>query len=136
MGGDDIKGVIQNVARKQQINDFSGLQFGNITPTDIDGIIEYKNTSYIIIEVKYMDTPLPYGQKLFIGRFIVDVPKPAICIVATHSEHDTNNHVNVGDCLVREVFIKNELRWREPVAPLTVRELCNRFIDRVNSGKI
>jgi hypothetical protein len=47
--------VIQNVGRKQQINDFSELRFGNITPTDMDGCIECKDKAYIFIEIKYMN---------------------------------------------------------------------------------
>ena len=37
------RGVIQNRDRKKQIIDFSGLKYGKITPTDIDGLIEYKD---------------------------------------------------------------------------------------------
>ena len=37
------RGVILNPARMQQIVSFEGMKYGTITPTDIDGFIEYKN---------------------------------------------------------------------------------------------
>jgi len=49
----EVKGVIHAPQRATQLRDYSGLLFGNITPTDIDGLIEYKNIGYVIIELKY-----------------------------------------------------------------------------------
>lgn len=58
------RGVIRNVARKQQINNFEGLLRGrNITPTDIDGFIDYGGHAFIYFEGKLMDTEIETGQK-------------------------------------------------------------------------
>ena len=81
------KGEVYNFARASQLRDYSGLLIGNITPTDIDGLIEYKNIAYVIIELKYGDTELPYGQRLALERLTDDLQrsgKITICIIITH----------------------------------------------------
>ena len=45
---------IRNPYRMRQLIDFTGLELeGGIYPTDIDGLIEYHDQEYILIEVKY-----------------------------------------------------------------------------------
>ena len=38
-----------------QINDFSGLQYWKVTPTDIDGFVELSDKGYMFYELKYGD---------------------------------------------------------------------------------
>ena len=45
------RGVITNRARARQIRDFSGLQIGTITPTDLDGLIEFHDECFIFCEI-------------------------------------------------------------------------------------
>jgi hypothetical protein len=109
------RGVIQYPARKQQINDFSKLLVGKITPTDIDGLIEYKNKAYIFLEVKYKNVKLPDGQKLALERLCDDlfkVQKLAVLLVVEHNVDDTKESVNVGECFVRECYFNK--KWTEP----------------------
>ena len=48
----------------KQLIDFKGCSVGNgMYPTDIDGLIEYKDSEYIIFEVKYGSAEVPVGQK-------------------------------------------------------------------------
>ena len=48
-----MKSRILNPKRMKQLIDFKGLELdGGIYPTDIDGIIEYRDSEYIILEVK------------------------------------------------------------------------------------
>ena len=133
------RGVIQNVARAQQINDFRHLLFGKITPTDIDGVIEYQNKAYIIIEDKYGEKELPYGQKLAIERMIDDLSekKHALAIVCEHEVHDTNNHVDVSDCNVREIYSGNigEREWRKPRVNLNTKQAVENFLLFVNKHR-
>ena len=130
MGCVIVRGTIRNIGRKQQINDFSGLRFGNITPTDIDGIIEYKNKAFVIIEVKYGDAELPYGQRLCVERMVSDLSKPALAIIAEHSVCDENESIDVSKCNVREIYLCNEKKWRPPKRSFSVRELCEKFLGR------
>lgn len=133
------RGVIKNVARAQQINDFRHLLYGKITPTDIDGVIEYQDKAYIIIEVKYGEKELPYGQRLAIERLINDLSqnKHTLAIVCEHQTHDTNEHVDVSECKVRKVYFGNEheREWRTPKVDLTTKQAIDSFLNFVNEHK-
>lgn len=127
-----MRGVIQNIGRKQQINDFSELRFGNITPTDIDGVIEYKDKAYIFIEIKYMDKELPYGQRLFLERIVDDIAKTgkqAVAIVIEHDVHDVTQSVSVASCRVREAYYHTVKKWIKIPEMFTAGEYIKMFID-------
>jgi Holliday junction resolvase-like predicted endonuclease len=122
------RGVIRNVERKQQINDFSKLIIGKITPTDIDGVIEYKNKAYVFIEVKYNEAELPDGQRIALERMSKDLDKSGkqtMILVAQHSVADTSVSVDVAKCQVRKYYYKSN--WRPPKNPITVIEAINIF---------
>jgi len=136
----NVRGVILNEARKQQIIDFSGLRYGNITPTDIDGAIEYKNKAYIFLEYKYGNTELPYGQRLAIKRLVQDADaagKASIAIVASHDVSDTKQHIRADICAVREICCKHGefgYEWREPKFPCTVKAMIDSFLSLVDKS--
>ena len=123
------RGVIQNVARAQQINDFKGLLIGKITPTDIDGVIEYQNKAYIFIEIKYKDKDLPYGQKLALERLSNDVikaGKSSIVLVVEHDIDDTSESVDVSSCKIRNYYFNK--KWLIPKNEITVGEAIVIFL--------
>ena len=60
--------LIRNRDYMRQIKDFSGLRFGKISPTDIDGFLDFGNSLFIFVEMKHGDTRIPYGQKLALTR--------------------------------------------------------------------
>lgn len=127
-----MRGVIQNTARKQQIIDFRNLRYGNITPTDVDAAIEYKDKAWILIEYKYGDAKLPYGQRLALERLIKDAEiagKEAIAIVAEHDVHDTLKSVPGDLCMVREICYKQDYKWRPPKFKCTVKQMVDKFIE-------
>ena len=41
MDSNSLRGATTYKERAKQGRDFTGLRYGNITPTDIDGLIEY-----------------------------------------------------------------------------------------------
>jgi len=129
-----MRGEIENIKRKQQINNFRGLLYGKITPTDVDGLIEYKNKAWVLIEVKYLENTLPFGQRLAFERLINDVSqkKQAIAIVAEHSVHNTEQDIMVDGCRVREYYLSDKKRWMEPKQEITVKHLIDKFLYTVN----
>jgi beta-xylosidase len=131
-----LRGVIQNIGRKQQINDFSELRFGNITPTDMDGVIEYKDKAYIFIEIKYLNKELPWGQRLFLERMVNDISetgKQAVAIVIEHNIHDISHSVPVADCKVREIYHYNTKQWKKMPIEFTAGEYIKAYIDYVEN---
>jgi len=120
------RGEVNNRDFATQIRDFSGLLFGTITPTDIDGLIDFHNKLFVLMEFKYKDTPLPRGQQLAIER-LVDLifasGKLGIGIIAYHS---TDGDIDCALCTVREYRWKK--RWHLPTKPITVREVIDRML--------
>jgi len=131
------RGVIVNRARKQQINDFSGLiRQRNITPTDIDGVIDYGGKSFIYMEGKFQDAPLPTGQRKAIEAIVRSHIKSlcnCIAIVFTHSQ-PAEFDVNVAECVVTEIycFNDNQCQWIVPEKELNVKQVIEYFEQRYN----
>jgi len=124
------RGGIHSSDRARQLKDYSNLRFGNITPTDIDGLIEYQGKGFIIIELKLNDNPIPYGQKLALERLTDDLAKPAICIIVTHNIDDVTQDIDVGNCVVTEYRFKGG--WRTPKTHRTAREFIDIFIEFID----
>lgn len=122
---------INNPDRMKQLIDFKGLEVdGYIYPTDIDGLLEYKDSEYIIFEVKYGNAEVPFGQKLAIQRMVDDftkIGKQAVAFVCEHTVRDTDKPVVAAWCKVREIYYGGEKQWRAPDADITVREAVNSF---------
>jgi len=123
------RGTIISPDRARQIRDFSGLCFGTITPTDIDGLIEYHDMAYILIELKLVGTELPHGQKLALERLTDDLrrTKPAICIIAEHNTINPDEPIDAASAIVIQ-YRQHKARWREPHELYTVREMIKGFL--------
>lgn len=115
----------------KQLIDFQGCSVGEgMYPTDIDGLIEYKNNQYIIFEVKFADTPVPTGQKLALRRMVDDFTKAgkkAVALVCEHTVRNTDKPIIMARCRVREIYHGDEKRWRTPVREINVREAIDGF---------
>ena len=127
------RGVIEHEERARQIRDFSGLRYGNITPTDIDGLIDFKNRIFVVFELKYMDAKTPFGQHLAIER-IVDIVQEtgrvSIGIIGRHEHHDVNEPIDCANADLVEYRWLGE--WREPKRKITVKQA----IDKITEGLI
>ncbi len=129
---------IRNPYYAKQLIDFQGLELdGGIYPTDLDALIEYHNSEYIILEVKYRKAKVPYSQRLAIQRMVDDftkVGKKAIAIVAEHSCSNPRTPVVAANCTVRELYYGEECQWRSPSRDMTVREVVDDFRQIHNCG--
>ena len=122
---------INNPQRMKQLIDFQGLAVDEyIYPTDIDGLIEYKDSEYIIFEVKYGDAEVPFGQKLALQRMVDDFTKTgkqAVVLVCEHTVRNPEKPVVAAWCKVREIYSGGEKQWRKPIKDITVREAVDDF---------
>ena len=131
------RGVYRHPARARQLLLFDGMQYGNITPTDIDATIEYKDRARIFVEVKGKSKDVPTGQRLLLQRFVDDFRasgKDAIAIIAEHGVEDANQDVHLKDCSVREIYYKRkaddtDCEWRKQHGAFTVKQLTDAFIE-------
>lgn len=126
------RGVIRNRDRQKQIHNFSGLKrLRNITPTDIDGLIDYEGKYFIYLEGKVSGNDLFYGQRLALENMVKSHCKaghPAIAIVYEHwipSRYD----VNVANCCVSKIYSceKEVFSWQSAEGNLLVCELVDEF---------
>ena len=126
------RGVIINPDRARQLRDFSGLRYGLITPTDIDGFIEYHDKAHIFIELKYKNAPFPFGQRLAYERLINDLSKtgkPTIYIIANHQIDNTSVAIDVAKAIVSEYRWKGE--WHILATSITVKRFIDDFLTKV-----
>lgn len=123
----DEPGVIKYRARAKQLHDFRGLRFGNITPTDIDGLIEYQNKAHIFIESKVSGVELPHGQKLALERLCDDLQrvKPTLIIVC---EHDNPPEMDIDVASTRVAMIRYKGAWIVIHRKTNTRDVIERFI--------
>lgn len=123
------RGVIQNRARAAQIRNFHNLRFGTITPTDIDGLIEYQDRLYILLEAKMKGAEMPYGQMLALTRVVDDLAKTkkSILILGTH-ETSTAQDIDMGLLEVEKFYFNG--KWRSPRKKIRVLDAVAEFINR------
>ena len=121
------RGEVYNRERAQQIRDFSGMRFGSITPTDIDGLIEYRDTCYVFIEAKLEGYEMKDGQRLALERLIDDLDKPAVLFVC---EHDTAPQVDIdmANTTATKCYING--KWLTFPEEVTLRSAVDRFINK------
>lgn len=130
------RGVINNKARGKQINSFAGLlRQRNITPTDIDGLIDYGGTHFLYLEGKLKGAPFLEGQRRALEAVVRSHWKaghPSICILYQH-ETVAEEEIMVRDCVVRWIFCMKDdcFKWIE-LEEKTVIEMIEHFENRYN----
>lgn len=96
-------GSMQDLIRSQRLirnfNDLTGLRFGNIYPTDIDGFLEIRNKLFIFIETKFGDSPIPAGQATALTNLADAIHNPekekfAYVLLVSHDCADTIDVAN------------------------------------------
>lgn len=120
--------------RARQLIEFTGLNYDSISPTDVDGLIEYKDKAYVIFELKHNGAEMPRGQRLAFERMVYDFEKrskKAIAIVAEHDVTDASKSVLAKDSIVRELYQTGERKWRPPNHKMTLKELIDAYIEKI-----
>lgn len=123
------RGAIHNLERYKQLLDYSGLQFERkITPTDIDGFMEFDGKEFIFLEYKLKGKDLPWGQRLAYTRLFEASTKGVVNVLGIIAEHETetNSQVPTHACYVKETWISPR-GWRSPNNPITVLDCIVRW---------
>ncbi len=116
------RGAIRNREHSTQVIDYSGLRYGNITPTNIEGAMDFGGKAFIYLEYKYGDAPLPRGQELYFERQVEKLSVPAIVIVGSHNTH---GDIDGANCRATRTYYK---KWVALAESLTVREVIDKFL--------
>lgn len=123
----DNRGKINYKSRSKQVKDYSGVRYGNITPTDIDGFLDFGNKIFAVLEYKHVNAPsLTYGQELALVRLVDTLAKttPTIGIIATHETND-NEEIDCANAMVEKY--RSSGKWIN-ATDLTVKMLLDKFL--------
>lgn len=127
------RGVIKNRSYARQINNFSGLRYGTITPTDLDVCLEFHGKLFIFGEIKYGGAVVPRGQMVFLERLCKAMHQKPLryCfgVIADH-HHAPTEDIDTHDAIVRAIWQNG--RFMQPMTPgLTVRAAVDRMVSYV-----
>lgn len=106
------RGVIQNAERSQQINCFKDLlRQRNITPTDIDGLIDYGAKAFVYLEGKLVGKKATQGQIRALEAVISSHWKAGHPSMALIYEHDipVTERIPVAFMFVRGIYTKKPI---------------------------
>lgn len=132
---DENRGTIQFKGRARQVITYDGMTFNKISPTDVDGLIEYRGKAYIVYEVKYDGAEMSQGQKLALTRMADDFKsagKEAVLLICEH-HNSAQTDVLLADTVVRELYYNG--KFHRPQAKRTAKEWTDRFIRHVEGEK-
>lgn len=136
---DSNRGRIQHRNAAKQIVDFSGIRYGKITPTDVDGLIEYHRLgAYAFFEFKYyLAAEMPMGQAIALTEMVDDLErsgKHALLVLCVHRVTNPEQDIDAAAAEVKKFYWRHE--WRNPVPSLkTLKALLDRYfwwVDRKN----
>jgi hypothetical protein len=102
--------LINNKQYMSQVRNFNGLSYGKISPTDIDGFLEYRNQLFVFIETKYGNTDLPTGQRIALTRLcdaVASSGKRAVLLVVRH-EFAPDEDIMVAQCAVERYYLEGK----------------------------
>lgn len=127
-----MRGEIQNRDRAKQLRDFTGLRFGTITPTDVDGFVEFRDKLFVWIEAKLAGKEVDQGQRMALERVCDAVGETGRLAAVLVVEHDTapEQDIDFAVCPVR--LYRYEGEWREPIRPITCRAAIDVLLDKAH----
>jgi len=98
------RGEIRNNEYARPLVLYKGMRWENITPTDIDGCIDFQDKVFIFFEVKHGKTKLTIGQKILLERLVKRINKSGAYGYALICRHHIDGDVFLKNCIVHDVF--------------------------------
>ena len=124
------RGEIKNKEFAGQIRDFSKLIFKNVTPTDIDGLIEFNNCIYILMEAKYLKDELPPGQERALINLvdtIFESSKKGLLIIAIHNKQPKED---IPFYACRVTRYRSRKSWYSPKRKMTIKNIIDSYLKK------
>ena len=108
-----------------QERDYSGLRWGKMTPTDIDGLIDFWGKAWVLFELKHIGAQMPDGQRIAFERLVddLDITKPSIAFIA---EHDICDVIDAANATVTK--FRWSKKWIEETRGMTLKEAIDSFL--------
>lgn len=97
---------IKNREYLARIKNFSGLRFGSISPTDLDGFLDFGNRLFIFIETKFADSELRGGQKLALERLCdaCQTEHRTSILIVTNYQHE--GEIDIAETIVQQYRLR------------------------------
>lgn len=130
---DEERGKIHHREQATRIKDYSGLRFGKITPTDIDGFMDFDNRVFIFLELKKRYSLPPCGQRLALERLCDACEKSGKNSLVLIASYDTVGDIDAANLPVIQIRLHG--KWRKPHRPMTVRQAIDDFLAWANKEK-
>ena len=128
------RGEIVHRGRSQQIVSWRGIRYGQITPSDIDGIyltrgvIEYQSKAWVFFEFKHKDAPpIQTGQLRMFNEMCAQLERPALYLICEHDVSDASADIIAAESIVVSCRTKNN-EWRQPTNPTTAKQASDQWI--------
>lgn len=100
-----MNSLIRNRKKVRQVIDFTGVQNGNMHPSDIDAVLEFDNEILILIEVKYKFKKIPTGQRLLLERICNSWhTKKSIVLKVEHDFDNDEENIPLDKCVVTGIY--------------------------------
>ena len=122
--------LIKFPERNSQIIDFAGLKRRRgITPTDIDGFIDYGGNAFVYFDAKIDGVPVSKGQRMAYENIVNSHRKAGNRAVAFIFRHNTpvGEDVIAKDGLVEEYFFSAKNEWVELKSKWSVLKFIELF---------
>jgi len=124
--------LIHNREHMRQIKDFSGLRFGKISPTDIDGFLDFGDKLFVFVEMKYGNAEIPLGQRIALTRLcdaVVSKDRKSYLLIVRH-ELSSESDINVSEQIISDVYFNK--RWHKAKNGWTLRDAINWLLETHN----
>ena len=125
--------LIRNRNQVKQVIDFTGVQNGNMHPSDIDFVLEFDNKVLILGEVKRKYNKIPTGQKLILERIVDSWGDGAVAIKVEHNFKDDTENIPLNECVVTARYYKGD--WTYFTEPKNFITYINKIGEHFNCAK-
>lgn len=126
----DQESLLRNREQARQIQDFSGLRFGAITPTDIDAFLDFGDRLFVFVEAKHGKAVVRTGQRLALER-LCDASegkaRKAYVLVVSHNV-EPGADVDLGAQEVARVYFQG--KWKEVPPGWSLRRIIEGLLKR------
>ena len=118
---------IKNKDFISQVKLFSGMKFGSISPTDIDGFLDFGNKLFIFIEAKYGESTVKGGQKLALERLCDACQTDTRTSILVITNHVSDTDIDISNTLVNQY--RYNRKWYTPKT-ITLKEAVDKFYNK------
>jgi len=125
------RGTIRNATSALQLRDYLGLCWNRITPTDIDGLLDFGGRAFVLFELKAQGAPLPRGQELAIERVVDAIESGGAFALGLVAEHITAADTAIDAAVATVIRIRWRRSWRQPACLRSLRDTIDRFLEWV-----